>query len=345
VTIQTQERSSDPVRSGLLTGIGAGTEGAAAGLTLTVPRPIFVIGSLRSGTSILGSSLGQHPNIALILDTAWVERFAVGLEQAYAEDAARRELSQLKAIGVDMGGFYAHFAEAINRLLLGSYVRSEEATTSQLTGTSRDVREAECGTAGTTHVYRPTRWVDSCYTHVFSVFLLQRLFPAARFIHVIREVDEVVAALTSPRSASIYKSRYVPFTPLDAYEHWLDAVSAGLDAERAFGSDVVLRILRANLMADPKAVLRQCLDFLEEPFDAHCLRPFRVGADNDTVPDTLPALVLDDELAASRSQAKRLSVMLLGEPQPAHPRPPDDSLAARLEQEFVARSGTSIWGT
>src|SRR4051812_22415598 len=87
VTIQTQERSSDPVGSELPTSIGAGTEGEEAGLTLSLPRPIFVIGSLRSGASILWSSLGQHPNIAPILDTAWVERFAIGLEQAYAEDA------------------------------------------------------------------------------------------------------------------------------------------------------------------------------------------------------------------------------------------------------------------
>jgi hypothetical protein len=320
-------------------------EGEEAGLALSVPRPIFVIGALRSGASILWSSLGQHPSIAPILDTAWVERFAIGLEQAYAEDAARRDLSQLQAIGVDSRGFYAHFAEAINRLLLGPYLRPEEAPTSQLKPTSRDFRRAERGTAGTTHEYRPTRWVDSCYTHVFSVFLLQRLFPAARFIHVIREVDEVVAALTSPRSASIYKSRYVPFTPLDAYEHWLDAVTAGLEAERAFGSDIVLRVLRATLLADPEAVLRQCLDFLEEPFDAHCLHPFRAGvADTDTVTDMLPALVLDDALKASRSEATRLSAALLAKSQPAHPRPPDDSRAARLEQEFVARSGTAIWG-
>jgi hypothetical protein len=301
---------------------------------------------LRSGASILGSSLGQHPSIAPTLDTAWLERFAMGLQQAYAEDAERRELSHLKSIDVDSQGFYAHFAEAINRLVLRPYLRPEESPPFQGKCTLHDVRRAECGTADTTHVYRPTRWVDSCYTHVFSVFLLQRLFPAARFIHVIREVDEVVATLTSPLSASIYKSRYVPFTPLDAYEHWFDAVTAGLEAESAFGSDIVLRILQANLMADPEAVLRQCLDFLEEPFDAHCLRPFRSDvADTNRVMDTLPALVLDDELAASRSQAKRLSATLLAEPQPVHPRPSDDSQAARLEQEFVVRSGTSIRGT
>jgi Sulfotransferase family len=344
VTIQIQARSSDPVGSELST--SGGDEGEAASVTLSVPRPIFVIGSLRSGASILGTSLGQHPSIALTLDTAWIERFGVGLQQAYAEDAARRDLSQLKAIGVDKRAFYAHFAEAINRLLLGPYLRPENAPTSQVKGTSLDLRRAERETAGTTGPYRPTRWVDSSYTHVFSVFLLQQLFPAGRFIHVIREVDEVVAAMTSPRSASIYKSRHVRFTPLDAYEHWLDTVSAGLDAERAFGSDIVLRILRANLVADPEAVLRQCLDFLEEPYDALCLRPFREGVvATDTGTDMLPALVLDDELAASRSQAKRLSAALLAESQPDHPRPPDDSQAARLEQEFVARSGTSIWGT
>jgi hypothetical protein len=292
---------------------------------------------------VLALSLGQHTNIALALDTIWVERFALGLQQAYAEDAMQGDLSQLTAIGVDIRGFYAHFGEAINRLLLGPYLQPITDRPSELTHTWRDFGRADRGNAGALSSYRPSRWVDGSYTHTFNVFVLQRLFPAARFIHVVRHVNEVVTELTSRYSATVYKSRHVPFTPLDAYEHWIDAVAAGIEAERAFGSDTVLRILRADLMTDAEAVLRRCLKFLDEPFDPQCLRPFRAAfEESDTVSDTPPSIEVDNVPAETRTQAEVLSFALLTESRPTRPRPPDQSRAARLEQEFVARSEKSI---
>jgi hypothetical protein len=64
---------------------------------------------------------------------------------------------------------------------------------------------------------------------------------------------------------------------LDAFEHWRAAVTTGFDAERVRGSDTMLRISRANLLANPEVVFRQCLDFVDEPFDLRCLRLFRSG--------------------------------------------------------------------
>jgi hypothetical protein len=273
----------------------------------------------------------------------WVERFALGLQQAYAEDALRGDLSQLTAIGVDIRGFYAHFGEAINRLLLGPYLQPAKVPPPELTHTWHDFGRAVRANAGAPHSYRPRRWVDGSYTHVFNVFALQRLFPAARFIHMVRDVNEVVAELTSPYSATIYKSRHVPFTPQDAYEHWLDAVAAGIEAERALGSRTVLRISRTRLMADAESVLRQCLEFLDEPFDPQCLRPFRAAFDDaDMAMEAAPSIQIEDIPAETRTQAELLSFALFAESQPTRPRPPDPLRAARLEQEFVARSEKSI---
>jgi sulfotransferase family protein len=218
------------------------------------PRPIFVIGSLRSGASLLAAAFGQHPAIVLAPAAAWIERAALGVWQAFAEDAERGDLSWFAALGLDEGDWLAQIGAAIDGVVLAASVPPGlDAANGRL----------------------PARWVDACYTHIFAVASLHLLFPGARFIHIVRPVDEVVAVLTDPEAPARYKSRHVPFTPLDACEHWLDAVGAGLDAERALGSEIVRRVARADLIAAPEAALRRCLTFVEEPFDPACLRPFR----------------------------------------------------------------------
>ena len=88
--------------------------------------------------------------------------------------------------------------------------------------------------------YRPGRWLDGTPRNCFAVFVLTRLFPAARFIHIVRDVNEVVTALSSDDTRRHYRSRYLGLTPKEAYQHWLDATRACLDAELAFGSSVVM---------------------------------------------------------------------------------------------------------
>ena len=302
----------------------------ALGFTASSARPIFVIGPFRSGASLLALSLGQHPNIAHVPESIWFERFALSLLQTYTEDAQRRGLSQLGALGIDAGRFFAHFGESINWLLLG-----RSADLLDLPG---DHRKPNNGVpAGTSKGYRPTRWVDGNYTHSFNAYALHQLFPNARFIHVLREVNETVAALTAPENKAVYKSRHVPFTALDAVEHWLDVTNACVEAERALGSDTVLRIHRIDLVSSPETTLRQCLDFLGEPFDDRCLRPFRRC---ETVSRTAAPQELREDMdevpAELRVQAEVLSRALLEEPSPAYAR--DEAWVSRLEDAFASRA-------
>ena len=41
------------------------------------PRPIFIIGAPRSGTSITTWVLGQHPNIQTMPETGWIASMGV----------------------------------------------------------------------------------------------------------------------------------------------------------------------------------------------------------------------------------------------------------------------------
>lgn len=227
-------------------------------------RPVFVIGSLRSGTSMLTWSLGQHPNIRPLLDNSWLEPFAAGLAESYRVAVRKRAVSQLDIMGIEIEDFAGHFGEAVNQLLL-SAPRSR-------TGADDDPAPASLG-----HVAAETgaqRWVDGSPRNHFNVVGLHRMFPAAKFIHVLRDAGAVVAALMDETKRPSYRSHWRTFTEEAAYAHWLEAVEACVAAERAYGSNVILRIRRDDLIEDSEATVRHCLDFLGEPFVPACLWPF-----------------------------------------------------------------------
>ncbi|HKG24926.1 MAG TPA: sulfotransferase [Thermomicrobiales bacterium] len=261
---------------------GERTEGA--GTRQRVPRPVFVLGSLRSGASLLTLSLGQHPNLLQVLETNWFERFGIGLQQAFGDGHLVRNRSQLPIDGIEIEDFFAHFGDAIDRLMLRSVDTTDDVP----------------GDDPTAAPYRPGRWLDGTPRNCFAVFVLTRLFPAARFIHIVRDVNEVVTALSSDDTRRHYRSRYLGLTPKEAYQHWLDATRACLDAERAFGSSVVMRVRRDDLVAAPEQTLRRCLDFLGEPFAPECLRAF-----SSVGPTSTPRLT-GVETATGRSNVRKI---------------------------------------
>jgi hypothetical protein len=66
-------------------------------------KPIFVVGSPRSGTSILTWCLGQHSNILAQEESDRLGRFTLDLQAAYQTGTHRAERSQLGSLGVPTG--------------------------------------------------------------------------------------------------------------------------------------------------------------------------------------------------------------------------------------------------
>ena len=62
-------------------------------------KPVFVVGSPRSGTSILAWCLGYHPNIFPVPESNWMGDFAVNVAMSYQSWRGARHLLDIKCNG------------------------------------------------------------------------------------------------------------------------------------------------------------------------------------------------------------------------------------------------------
>jgi hypothetical protein len=84
----------------------------------TPNRPVFVVGSPRSGTSILTWCLGHHPNVFPVPESNWMGDFAVNVAVAYQIGASRGEYSILSAMDLGADELFAALGCTINELIL-----------------------------------------------------------------------------------------------------------------------------------------------------------------------------------------------------------------------------------
>src|SRR5438552_10112221 len=235
-----------------------------------INKPIFVVGSPRSGTSILTWCLGQHPNIVPLPESGWMGDFAIDLAIRYQIGAARGDRSVLSAMDIQSDEFLASFGQTINQLIQ----RHRKDLERKRSGASR----TSSGRIASTAKKRGSksepqkRWADGTPEYSFHICGLRKLFPKALFIHLVRDVSSVV-----PSMMSFYRvgGTHLVANEQEAYEYWLRAVRACVQAEKAYGSKVIYRLRYSDLITNSKAAIRSVLKFLGEPYAAACLEPLR----------------------------------------------------------------------
>jgi SAM-dependent methyltransferase len=294
------------------------------------PRPIFIVGSPRSGTSVLTWCLGQHPNILPVEETNWIGELAVGLGPVYDAGIARKERSHLSASGITCNEFYERFGGAVDNLILGFRQRQEEMSALEAVVHPEMVRPEYLVSRSPEDP--KTRWVDGTPEYSYYIYGLTRLFPGAKFIHLVRDVRRVVPSIVHFAETG---GRPLVDTEEAAYQYWLGTVRACVRAERAFGSERILRVRHAELVARPEATLRACLDFVGEPFHEDCLAPLGVRINSSRVAEQDAAHDPATPTELIR-EAEQLSDALLGEEPLSYPA--DDARIKELESEFLART-------
>jgi hypothetical protein len=228
-------------------------------------QPIFVIGSYRSATSLMGWVLGQHTNIFPLEETHYIYKMSSDAAAQYDLGTKGLARSFLLSANISRRSYCIAAGVSCNDLILKS--RGNIVANAALPQHAADASEfVKFSTSPD-----KKRWLDATPENAHFVYSLLRMFPNAKFIHVLRNPKLVASSLMnfSGVGANDYEEE-------NAYNTWIRLVTACQLAEKAFGSDVVKRIYYDDIVANPEQVVRECLEFVGEDYQADCLGPFSV---------------------------------------------------------------------
>jgi Sulfotransferase family len=292
-----------------------------------INSPIFVVGSPRSGTSILAWSLGHHPNIFPVPESNWMGDFAMNVAVAHQIGSARGDLSILSAMDIRDDEFFAVFGRSINELVVGHrrHLEINRENSNSPSKVNQQWLEATSMAAGP-----KARWVDGTPEYSLHICGLRKLFPQAHFVHVFRDVDVVVRSMVNFHRATGIQ---LVANEEEAYKYWLRTVSGCLKAEEAYGPHVVYRLRYTTLVENPDSALRSLLDFVGEPYSVKCLEPLAQRINSSEVP---PDFKSDDPATdpAMVEAAQRLSAEIENSPQPTES---SQAAADKMEGAFSKR--------
>jgi hypothetical protein len=125
------------------------------------------------------------------------------------------------------------------------------------------------------------RWGDKTPIYVHSIPLLARLFPEARFVHLIRDGRDVALSYLSVP--------WGPATIWQAARKWRADVSAGRRAGRSLQPGRYLEVHYEHLVREPAATLEKVCSLADLPFSERMLEYHRDGIHRlQAPPDGVP---------------------------------------------------------
>jgi sulfotransferase family protein len=205
--------------------------------------PIFLAGPSRSGKTLMRWILSTHPRIAVSRRTELWPRFAERFgDLARPENldrclAAMARRSQIAALGVDLDELREVFVAG-------------DTTYPRLFALLHERYAARLG---------KTRWGDQSPGNERFADEVMAAYPDARFLHLVRDPRDVVAAERERRPGR-------PGVTGAATTAWLRSIRlAERNAERHAGAYLLVRY--EALVADPAGVMREACTFLDEAFD------------------------------------------------------------------------------
>ncbi|WP_108682467.1 sulfotransferase [Methyloceanibacter sp. wino2] len=228
-----------------------------------MPQPIFIIGSPRSGTSILTWAIGQHPNIAVQPETNWMPIIAQAAVDAYKLGTARQQFSQLSWAKLPFEDFITRFGKAIDDISLDCFERRVELAIPNYRDSKGKPHERSAGPLIKSADEPKQRWVDGTPEYSFSTYALGLMFPDCKFIHILRRPDQVVNSLAHFSNLGYADTQNKSIA--NALGVWMRHTVAARDAANYFGQSRLLRIDHADLVADNESVMSRCFEFLGEP--------------------------------------------------------------------------------
>lgn len=200
----------------------------------------FVVGSARSGTTLVRMMLNAHSDIAVPPES----RFIVELWRDQDE--------------VEVDGF---LRELESHERWSSWETSIEAVRAQLPADKRVSFATAIEAAYRAYAQEREKscWGDKTPRYVESIPLLARLFPTAKFVHQVRDGRNVALSYAD-----------VPFGPKNvgkAATLWARRVVAGIRDGRPLGPTRYMELRYEDLVVDPDRSVKALCSFLDVRYD------------------------------------------------------------------------------
>jgi Sulfotransferase family len=231
---------------------------------IVCPNPIFVVGSPRSGTTILAWSLAQHSNLWTSEESEILfSLFGDGKFQAAFEKAhSRPKPSWLKVQGIESK----------------TYLRS--------LGLGLNAVATSCSGG--------KRWIEQTPQYCFISDLVSEMFPGSLFVHILRDGRHVVHSMVNVLNkysqdvvAAREKSGHLPPWPKDfrsACIAWRSSAEACLSFQER-NPRRCITVINANLLENTFAEFEKIFQFLGESPEDSVVRYFQGNRINSSFPE------------------------------------------------------------
>jgi hypothetical protein len=203
---------------------------------LETKQPIFIIGSPRSGTTMLQVLLSNHPRMASSAELTVFDGYLAPWISTWEREA--RDIKEKSwGVGMPMMWNREDFDAMAKTFLERTYGKMVERV------------------AGATH------FLDKNPAYSVHTDTIKRYLPRAKFIHMIRDGRDVACSLVAAKRSMDFGFE----THMEAGNLWRSMVTAARSAAK-FGQDYI-ELRYEDFLADNNRAYRAALDFCGLPYD------------------------------------------------------------------------------
>lgn len=198
--------------------------------------PFYILGCPRSGTTLLRDLLREHPRLECPEEThffRWSDPFGSPKYASHYKTKVmkhHRELDGISefefAVGLERAHSREHMAYAYGELYLERLKKPD------------------------------ARLYDKTPQNVYGIFLINAIYPKAKFIHIYRNPLNVVTSLMEGKVMPAHTLR-------GAVNSWIECMLL-IDQFKKFRPELLLEVCYEDLSLNPDVHLKQILEFVDE---------------------------------------------------------------------------------
>jgi hypothetical protein len=209
--------------------------------------PVFILGVRRSGTTLLRVMLDRHSQLAVPDESYFVPQLADRHLRRVDPDNFLDDLRRLNTIA----DWDVPLEQIRARLSEGMPIGAAIATVYEVYADERGKQ----------------RWGDKTPMYMQNLRLVERLFPDALFVHLIRDGRDAAMSFLSMPEGIVTETWMHPRSPADFASQWRNEVQAARRLGRRVGAERYLEIRYEDLVADVDQVLRRICTFIRLPYE------------------------------------------------------------------------------